>query len=66
MKSVSEIPSVSGPQVDGVVGVLNSVGSFKEMLGVVMQSIPVGKLAVHCHDTYGQALANILLSLQVF
>ena len=26
-------------------------------------SIPFSKLAVHCHDTYGQALANIWVSL---
>ena len=26
--------------------------------------MPVEKLAVHCHDTYGQALANILTALQ--
>lgn len=40
-------------------------GTFKEMLDVVMKSIPAENLAVHCHDTYGQALANILLSLQL-
>ena len=28
-----------------------------------MQTIPASKLAVHCHDTYGQALANIYASL---
>ena len=26
--------------------------------------VPVDKLAVHLHDTYGQAFANILLALQ--
>lgn len=30
-----------------------------------MSVVPVDKLAVHFHDTYGQALANILVSLQV-
>ncbi|XP_066191157.1 hydroxymethylglutaryl-CoA lyase, mitochondrial isoform X4 [Sylvia atricapilla] len=40
-------------------------GSMKEMLTVVMKEVPVGALAVHCHDTYGQALANILVALQM-
>jgi hydroxymethylglutaryl-CoA lyase len=31
----------------------------REMLRVVGASIPVGKLAMHFHDTYGQALANL-------
>jgi len=26
---------------------------------------PIEKLALHCHDTYGQALANIYRGLQV-
>jgi hydroxymethylglutaryl-CoA lyase len=29
------------------------------MLEAVAESIPVDRLAVHFHDTYGQALANI-------
>jgi len=33
------------------------------MLESVAAKIPVSKLAVHCHDTYGQALSNILTSL---
>nr|XP_048280011.1 3-hydroxymethyl-3-methylglutaryl-CoA lyase, cytoplasmic [Myodes glareolus] len=40
-------------------------GSMKTMLGSVMKEIPPGALAVHCHDTYGQALANILTALQM-
>lgn len=35
------------------------------MLEAVMAVVPVEKLAVHFHDTYGQSLPNILLSLQV-
>jgi hydroxymethylglutaryl-CoA lyase len=35
------------------------------MLSAVVESIPVEKLAVHLHDTYGQALANIYASLQM-
>lgn len=40
-------------------------GSMKKMLEAVMKEIPVSALAVHCHDTYGQALANILTAIQV-
>lgn len=40
-------------------------GSMSEMLEVVSREVPVDALAVHCHDTYGQALANILVALQV-
>ena len=37
---------------------------FKQMLEAVMKDVPVNKLAVHCHNTYGQALANIYTSLE--
>lgn len=40
-------------------------GTFVEMLETVMQKVEPSKLAVHCHDTYGQALANIYASLQL-
>lgn len=40
-------------------------GLMKAMLSAVMQEVPVSALAVHCHDTYGQALANTLMALQV-
>ena len=30
-----------------------------------MEVVPTNKIAVHFHDTYGQALSNILLALQV-
>ncbi|CAL8284947.1 unnamed protein product [Arctogadus glacialis] len=39
-------------------------GSMAEMLRSVTREVPCGALAVHCHDTYGQALANILTALQ--
>ncbi|WP_342808000.1 hydroxymethylglutaryl-CoA lyase [Alteromonas sp. M12] len=35
-----------------------------KMLEAVQQVIPREKIAVHFHDTYGQALANILIALQ--
>lgn len=31
----------------------------------VAEHVPIGRLAVHFHDTYGQALANILAALQL-
>ena len=40
-------------------------GSMARMLEAVMKEVAVEQLAVHCHDTYGQALSNILLSLQM-
>jgi hydroxymethylglutaryl-CoA lyase len=36
----------------------------QQMLEAVLENIPEGKLAVHFHDTYGQALVNILIALQ--
>ncbi|KAI3904084.1 hypothetical protein MKW92_027378 [Papaver armeniacum] len=40
-------------------------GTVVPMLEAVMAVVPLKKLAVHFHDTYGQALSNILLSLQM-
>ncbi|KAK9939430.1 hypothetical protein M0R45_016126 [Rubus argutus] len=39
-------------------------GTVVPMLEAVMAVVPVEKLAVHFHDTYGQSLSNILVSLQ--
>jgi hydroxymethylglutaryl-CoA lyase len=35
------------------------------MLAAVMADVPVTALAVHAHDTYGQALANVLTALEL-
>lgn len=35
------------------------------MIRAVAERVPIKKLAVHFHDTYGQALANILASLEL-
>ncbi|CAJ1971244.1 unnamed protein product [Sphenostylis stenocarpa] len=40
-------------------------GSVVPMLLTVMAVVPIEKLAVHFHDTYGQSLPNILVSLQM-
>eukprot|EP00698_Gefionella_okellyi_P023705 TRINITY_DN8171_c0_g1_i1.p1 TRINITY_DN8171_c0_g1~~TRINITY_DN8171_c0_g1_i1.p1 ORF type:complete len:350 (+),score=71.52 TRINITY_DN8171_c0_g1_i1:80-1129(+) len=39
-------------------------GSVVEMLREVKKVVPTEKIACHFHDTYGQALANICVSLQ--
>ncbi len=36
----------------------------KKMLELVLKKVPPEKLAVHFHDTYGQALANIYVALE--
>lgn len=43
------------------------VGTPKQIAVIikhVAQCVPVDQLAIHCHDTYGQALANIYASLE--
>lgn len=37
----------------------------REMFAAVASEVPASKLAVHFHDTYGQALANIAACLEV-
>ena len=39
-------------------------GKTKRLIDIVAGKVPVPQLAVHFHDTYGQALANILAALQ--
>ncbi|HWK74687.1 MAG TPA: hydroxymethylglutaryl-CoA lyase [Povalibacter sp.] len=39
-------------------------GHVWRMLDAVMSRVPVEKLAVHFHDTYGQALSNVLAALE--
>uniref|UniRef100_A0A3Q2PZ61 hydroxymethylglutaryl-CoA lyase n=1 Tax=Fundulus heteroclitus TaxID=8078 RepID=A0A3Q2PZ61_FUNHE len=46
------------------IGVGTPSSMFK-MLQKVMKDVPLSALAVHCHDTYGQALPNILTALQM-
>ncbi|HZT18255.1 MAG TPA: hydroxymethylglutaryl-CoA lyase [Dongiaceae bacterium] len=38
-------------------------GQAAAMIETVARAVPLGRLAVHFHDTYGQALANILAAL---
>lgn len=41
-----------------------TAGSMSRLLDCILADIPASQIAVHCHDTYGQALANILVALQ--
>lgn len=38
---------------------------MQTMIHAVNNEVPITELAVHCHDTYGQALANIYAALQL-
>lgn len=38
---------------------------IKELLQVLSSEIPVEELAIHCHDTFGMAIANINQALDV-
>lgn len=40
-------------------------GSITAMLREVLNVAKIDQLAVHCHDTYGQALPNILASMDL-
>jgi hydroxymethylglutaryl-CoA lyase len=41
-----------------------TAGSMARLLEALLRRFDSAQLAVHCHDTYGQALANILVALQ--
>jgi len=43
---------------------VGSVGSMSRLLDVLVHALGPEVLALHCHDTYGQALANIACGLQ--
>ncbi|WP_343564882.1 hydroxymethylglutaryl-CoA lyase [Kiloniella sp. b19] len=36
----------------------------KKMLRALQQEVPLDKIALHCHNTYGQALANVYVGLE--
>ncbi len=44
---------------------VGTAGKIKNLIEVVAQDVPINKLAIHMHDTYGQALANIYASLEI-
>ncbi len=43
---------------------IGSPAQVQALLDIVMQVVPKEKIAVHFHDTYGQALANIVAAMQ--
>jgi hydroxymethylglutaryl-CoA lyase len=42
-----------------------TAGSIQRLLDMLLARFKPEQLAVHCHDTYGQALSNILVALQM-
>jgi isopropylmalate/homocitrate/citramalate synthase len=44
---------------------VGTAGKARELIERVALAVPMEKLAVHFHDTYGQALANVLVALQM-
>ena len=44
---------------------VGTAGSVNQLLEVLTRRIPVEQLAVHMHDTYGQALTNIYAALHL-
>jgi len=40
-------------------------GKVQRMIDAVATQVPIGRLAVHLHDTYGQALANLYAALEL-
>ncbi|MEE8189857.1 MAG: hydroxymethylglutaryl-CoA lyase [Kiloniellales bacterium] len=40
-------------------------GAARALVETVAERVPIGQLALHFHDTYGQALANILACLEL-
>ena len=38
-------------------------GAITRMIDAVAAQVPIEQLAIHCHDTYGQAIANIYAAL---
>lgn len=43
---------------------VGTAGKTKHLIETVARKIPIGKIAAHMHDTYGQALANIYAALE--
>ncbi len=44
---------------------IGTPGQAQDLIETVANQVPRERLAVHFHDTYGQALANVLASLEV-
>ena len=44
---------------------VGTINKTKRLIETISQFVPIEKLAVHFHDTYGQALANIYAALEM-
>lgn len=44
---------------------VGTAGQIKHLIETLARDIPIEKIAVHMHDTYGQALANIYATLEM-
>lgn len=44
---------------------VGTAGQIKYLIEALSKDIPISKLAVHMHDTYGQALANIFAAIEM-
>lgn len=44
---------------------LGTPGDIETVLAVILESIPPERLAGHFHDTYGQALANVMKAYEM-
>ena len=65
IKVVDRLQALGCDEIDlaDTIGV-GTVKRVKELVRVASQAFPVGRLAGHYHDTFGQALANVLASLE--
>lgn len=43
---------------------VGSAGTMRRLLDVLVPALGAQRLALHCHNTYGQALANLLVGLE--
>lgn len=46
------------------IGVGTAGSTLALLQSLALEGVPMEKLAAHFHDTYGQALANILVALE--
>ena len=44
---------------------IGTANQVKNLISAVLKKVPINTLAVHMHDTYGQALTNIYASLEM-
>lgn len=47
------------------IGVATPASLIAVVKAVVNAGVPINQLAIHCHDTYGQALSNVLAALEM-